>query len=368
MAATRPIRVLIVGPSPHIVGGQSNQAAQLLERLRGEPAVEVSFLAIDPRLPGALRRLQAIKYVRTVSTSAVYVATLVRRIPRQDVVHIFSAAHSSFVIAPTPAILIARCLRKATALHYHSGEADLHLRRWRRTARPTMRLVDAIVVPSTYLVDQFARHGLQARLIRNVIDADELGFRERQPVRPVFLSNRQLLPYCNVEGVVRAFALVQERVDTARLIVAADGSERGRLEALARDLGLRDVDFVGWVAPDRIADLYAAADIFLNASDAGDNVPVSIIEAFAAGLPVVSTAAAGIGELVRDGETGLLVEPDDHAGLAAGALRLLAEPRLAAELARNARAACARFTWPVVREQWLALYAELARGAAGVPT
>jgi glycosyltransferase involved in cell wall biosynthesis len=272
------------------------------------------------------------------------------------VIHIFSAAHTSFVISATPAILIGAGLGKRMILHYHSGEADLHLRRWRRTARRTMRLVDAIVVPSRYLRDQFAHHDLRAILIPNVIEPARFVYRERRALRPVFLCNRQLQPYCNVACVLRAFAIVQAQVSGARLIVAADGVDRPELEALAVRLRLRHTEFIGFVHPDRAAELYSSADIYLNSSDHRDNVPVSILEAFASGLPVCSTDVAGISELVHSGETGMLVAADDHEQLAAVALGLLADPDRASSLAQRARRECSRFVWSEVRESWLTLY------------
>src|SRR5947207_14616955 len=109
--AAKRVRVLVVAASFDILGGQAIQAARLVSRLRELPQFEVGFLPINPRLPGALRILQTVKYLRTVVTSLLYLATLLARVPRYDVVHIFSAAYSSFVIAPTPAILIAKLFR-----------------------------------------------------------------------------------------------------------------------------------------------------------------------------------------------------------------------------------------------------------------
>jgi glycosyltransferase involved in cell wall biosynthesis len=356
---------MIVAPSFDILGGHSTQAAALCELLGGEEGIEVSLLAINPRLPGVLRRLQSIKYLRTLVTSALYLAQLLRRTREHDVIHIFAAAHTSFLIAATPAILIARLMRKTTILHYHSGEADLHLRRRRRTAPRTMRLADAIVVPSRFSAEQFAAHDITTRLIPNVVVLDRFPFRERRPHKPVFLSNRRLEADSNVACVLRALALVQERHPNARLIVAGDGPERPALEALARELGLRGTRFVGWVAPGRAAELYGSADIYLNGSAEPDNVPISILEAFASGLPVVSTDVSGIPELVEAGETGLLIGGNDHRRLAASALALLDDPALAARIATNARRACSRFSWPAVREQWLELYGMSAGATTG---
>ena len=90
-------------------------------------------------------------------------------------------------------------------------------------------------------------------------------------------------------------------------------------------------------------------------------MPLSLIEAQAAGLPIVSTSTGGIPYVVKGGETGLLVPPGDHEGMARASLRLLEEPGLAVRLARSARASCLeQFTWPAVQDAWVRVYRELA--------
>ncbi|MEP7198301.1 MAG: glycosyltransferase family 4 protein [Chloroflexota bacterium] len=354
-----PVRVLLVAPSLDILGGQAVQAARLFERLRREPALAVSFLPINPRLPGVLGNLQRIKYVRTIVTSLCYVAMLLTRVRRHDVIHVFSASYLSFILAPTPAILIARLYGKKVVLNYRSGEAADHLTRWRRTALPIVRLADAVAVPSGYLVDVFACFNLRARSIFNFVDTDRFRFRHRSPLRPVFLSNRNLEPLYNIACTLRAFALIQAQYADARLIVAGDGSQRNALEQLARELQLRNVDFVGRVEQARMHEWYDAADVYLNTPNI-DNMPGSIIEAFAAGLPVVTTDAGGIPYIVTDGATGRIVPRDDHAALAAAALNLLEDEAAAGRLAAAAHTECRKYSWTAVRAEWLQLYRELA--------
>jgi glycosyltransferase involved in cell wall biosynthesis len=223
-----------------------------------------------------------------------------------------------------------------------------------------MRLADEIVVPSGYLVDVFARFGLRARSIFNFVEIERIPYRERPAPRPVFLSNRNLEPMYNVGCVLRAFAAVQRRVPDASLLVAGFGSQREELEALARTLQLRNVDFVGRVRPDEMPALYDRADVYLNAPDI-DNMPTSVIEAYAAGLPVVTTDAGGIPYIVEQERTGLMVPRNDHEALAAAALRLLEEPGVAHRLAAAARAEClARYVWPAVRREWESMYLSFA--------
>jgi len=359
---TKKLRVLIVAPSFDILGGQAVQAARLLERLSQEPGLEVGFLAVNPRLPGVLRKLQSVKYVRTVVTSLAYVVSLFMRVRKYEVIHIFSASYFSFLLAPTPALLIGKLYGKRLLLNYHSGEARDHLQRWRRSAIPTIRLADVLIVPSPYLVRVFAEFGLHAEPIFNLIEIDQFRFRERAALRPIFLSNRNFEKHYGVDRVLRAFATIQKRIPEARLIIAGDGPERTSLEELARDLNLQNAEFIGRVGHERIVELYDSTDIFLNGSEI-DNQPLSLLEAFACGLPVVTTDAGGIPDMVVPEKTALVVPRGEYEQLAASALRLLANPVLAKSLIEEALEECRKYRWEAVRDQWLNLYYELVTGS-----
>jgi glycosyltransferase involved in cell wall biosynthesis len=357
----RRVRVCLIGPSLDIVGGQAVQLQRLLEGLRESDHLEVSFLPVNPRLPGGWRILQQVKYVRTIATSVVYVASLIRAARRNDVLHAFSASYWSYVLAPLPALFVGRILGRPTLLNYHSGEAADHLATWRCTAVPTMRrLASCIVVPSEYLVQVFQSFGLRADAISNFVQIDRLNFRRRTHVSPRFFSNRNLESLYNVSCTVRAFAIIQREYPDASLLIAGDGRERVALEALVKELALANVNFVGRVAPDVMSTLYDQADIYLNSPDI-DNMPLSIIEAFACGLPVISSNAGGIPFVVTSGMNGLLFERNDHEAMAEAALGLLEDPVRALALADAARAECeARYTWPHVRRAWESLYLSLA--------
>jgi L-malate glycosyltransferase len=360
----RPVRVLIVAPSFDIVGGQSVQAANLLNYLKRESGVEVSFLPINPRLKGLIGRLQKIKYIRTVITSIAYIFTLLFRVPAYDCIHIFSASYCSFLLAPTPAILISKLFGKKVLLNYHSGEAEDHLRRWSRTALPTLRLSDVIIVPSEYLVDIFRKFNLQARAIYNTVETGHYRFRPRHPLKPVFLSNRNFQAHYNVKCVLRAFSLIQSSYSEASLIVAGDGPEAESLTMLSNELGLRNITFAGQLHPKEMRELYNRADIYLNGSEI-DNMPLSILEAYACGLPVISTKAGGIPYILTHEKTGILVNLNDHKGMAESAMRLLDDEVLAERIIKNARNECLKYDWENVRREWLSVYNELA-GESGL--
>ena len=360
----KPIRILIVAPSLRILGGLALQAKYLLEHMRREPLFQVTFVPHNPRLPGPLRLLQKIKLLRTILTSFAYCTNLMVRVPRHDIIHVFSASYYSFLLAFVPALLMGRFFGRKVILNYHSGKAEGHLRYWTRTAVPIIRLADELIVPSPYLVDVFSRFGLRAYAISNVLD-ERFKFRERQTLRPIFLSNRNLFPLYNVACILRAFAGIQQKFPDAKLTIAGHGSQRAELESLARELKLRNVKFSGRVAPEKMWQLYDEADIFLNSSNI-DNMPGSILESFACGTPVVSTNAGGIRWIVSHGKTGLLVPKNDYEAMASLAIRLLETPELAQYLARNAYQECPAYKWEAVREKWLTAYQRLA-GREAIP-
>ncbi|MBI4169888.1 MAG: glycosyltransferase family 4 protein [Acidobacteria bacterium] len=336
-----------------ILGGQGVQAAALERALRAEGA-EVHFIPINPRFPYGLGWLRRWPCLRTFLNQALYLERL-GGLRRADVAHVFSASYWSFLLAPAPAMLLARALGKRVVLHYHSGEAEDHLDRWGGLVHPWLRLADEIVVPSEYLRAVFQRHGYRPRVIRNVVELSQFRYRERRPLRPRLLSARNLEPHYRVDNTLRAFALIRARHPEATLTVAGYGSREGKLRRLAARLGATGIRFAGRVEPEAMTLLHEESDIFMNSSVV-DNQPVCILEAFASGLPVVSTPTGDIGAMVRQDETGLLVPPQDPAAMAAAVFRLLGDPDLALRLVRRARREAAEYAWQRVREAWQSVY------------
>lgn len=358
---SRRLRVVIVAASPRYVGGQSVQADLLEKSWEGDENVEASFTAIDPQFPQWLNWVERIPGLRTLLRQPLYLRSLWRALRHADIAHIFSASYWSFLIAPAPAWLVARARGAKVLIHYHSGEARDHLRRF-RTAHPVLARADRLVVPTGFLVKVFSDFGLRAEAIPNVVDLSKFRFRMRRPLRPHLICTRGFHSYYCVDLVVRAFAEVQKQYPNAQLDLLGSGETEAQIRKLISDLKLTNVRFLGVVSRERIAKYYHQADIFINASRL-DNMPVSILEAYASGLPVVSTAPEGMRYLVTDGETGLLSEVGSADGLAENVLRLLNDTELGCKLANNALARCGMYEWRAVRGQWLELYKSMiARG------
>lgn len=356
------LRVAIVAPSLDIPGGQSIQAARLVEAWRADPDVDAWLVPVNPVPPQPFASARKIKYLRTVVTELTYLPLLVRELARADVAHVFSASYSSFLLAPLPALVVARALGRPAILNYRSGQAPDHLKRSRLAREATAR-TDRVIVPSRFLVDVFAGFGLEASIVPNLVDLERFRFRERDPLRPVVLSTRNFEPLYNVACTLRAFRKIQRARPAARLTLVGGGSQEPALKALASDLGLRHVTFAGRVDPGEMASWYAGHDIYIQSPNI-DNAPTSVLEAFASGLPVVSSAAGGVPAILTHGRHGLLAPIDDHDALAAHVLHLLETPAYARALARQANATCERHAWASVRAEWLRAYRSLVSPTA----
>jgi L-malate glycosyltransferase len=352
------LRVLLVAPSLAILGGQAVQADLLLCNLRAE-GVEVDLLPINPVPWGPLKYLTRIKYVRTFIVSIFYVATLLLRVWRYDVIHVLSASYFSFILAPTPALLIAKLYRKKTILNYRSGEAEDHFTRWGKSIFWIIRLADRIIVPSGYLVEVFGKFGFKAESIFNVSDFNAFQYRERRIVTPHILVARNLEPLYNIETSIRAYAAIKSKFNAATLTITGYGSDERRLKSMVRDLDIKDVIFTGRVERKQMPALFQQADIFLNSSVI-DNMPVAIIEAFYAGLPVVTTDAGGIPYIVRDRESGLLTQMRDVDALAVALGEVIDNADLRQKIINGGRAFAQECSWQRVKWQWAKAYRELA--------
>ncbi len=352
------IKLAIVAPTLGILGGQAVQADRLLKAWSDDPEIEASLVPVNPVPMPPFSAAVHVKYLRTVATQLTYWPLLARELRKADVVHVFSASYFSFLLAPLPAITVAHALGKPVLLNYRSGEAPDHLAR-SRVARRTIASVERTVVPSGFLRDVFARFGLEAEVIPNIVDLDRFRFRPRVPLAPKLVSTRNFERLYNVACTLRAFRRVQDRFPGATLTLVGDGAERSRLEALARELRLNGVRFAGRMAPDEIWRAYDEADIYVQTPDI-DNMPSSVLEAYAAGLPVVSTDAGGVPYILKDGREGLLAPCGDDAAISSAVLRLLDHPDLAAQVIDNGRRYAEGCVWAIVRQQWIDAYRQLA--------
>lgn len=352
------MRVAIVAPSmQQMYGGQEVQGEQLAGGWTGSETVEAELVESNPVLTGVLRGAERIRGARTVLRIPERLRRFSRVLGRADIVHVFSGSHSSFVLGSLPAILVAWLLRKPVLVHYHSPFANSHLEH-SSVARWVFRRCAAVVVPSQYLQEVFAQHEITSHIIPNVVDTSRFKWRPADGRNNTVLCIRNFEQRYGVDDVIRAFAQVKRVVPSATLCLAGAGPEEHNLAALVASLGVSDVTFEGAVSRDRLARLMESSSVMINASRE-DNMPLTILEAFACGIPVVTTSAGGIPTFVSDGRNALMTEPGNVDALAGHAQTLLQDRPLAARLTAAARLDAAMYSWDAVRPAWEALYGRL---------
>jgi glycosyltransferase involved in cell wall biosynthesis len=174
--------------------------------------------------------------------------------------------------------------------------------------------------------------------------------------RVVIIVTR-LVPIKNLPLLLAAVAEVKKAAANIALLIVGEGPLQPALEARARELGIAaDVKFAGYVPQDRTADFYRSADVFALSSDF-DNSPNVVLEAMAAGLPIVSTDVGGLRDYVTPPENGTLTPKGDVQALARGLLEYLANPERAAHVgARNRQDAVERFSWATSAANMRAVY------------
>ncbi|HKZ14496.1 MAG TPA: glycosyltransferase family 4 protein [Solirubrobacterales bacterium] len=362
------IRTLVLTPDyPPALGG----IQRLVHRLLGSaPGLRAHVVA--PDTPGAaafdrgegpaVRRVRVPPGPRALEVAALNLAAL--RQARPFAPQVVLSAH--VVVAPA-AVAVGRALGVPVVQYFHANEIGHRP----RLAGFAARNADRGVAVSRYTRDLVLGVGGPAERIEIIhpgVDLPPLRGRTESPGRPTVLTiSRIEQRYKGHDVMVRAMALVAERVTEVQWVVIGDGALRAEIADLARAAGLGDdtVRFLGAVG-DRERDAWLArADVFAMPSRlpgghlAGEGFGIVYLEAAAHGCPVVAGAVGGALDAVEDGVTGLLVDPTDHRAVAAALVALLEDrprrERMAAAAAQRAR----RFAWPRVAAELEATIADL---------
>jgi glycosyltransferase involved in cell wall biosynthesis len=363
------LRIALVGPLPPPSGGMANQTKQLAGLLAAE-GVRVELVQVNaPYRPAWIASLRG---VRAMFRLFPYLLRLWQAAGSVQIMHIMANSGWSWHLFAAPAVWIAWLRGVPPVVNYRGGDAASFFSRAFALVRPTLGRAAAVVVPSRFLAEVFGRYSVPVRIVPNIIDLGRFAVQRAPVPTPHLIVTRNLEPIYDIGTAIRAFALVRQRFPTARMTVAGSGPELDALARLVAELGLGDtVSFAGRIENSDIQALYQSASVMLNPSTI-DNMPISILEAWASGVPVVSTNVGGIPFLAEDDRNALLVEPRKPEDMAREAMRVLDSERLATKLAQSGRRAAEEFAWPRVRDQWFAVYSavlsSVARTARALPS
>ena len=361
------LRVALVGPTPPPHGGMANQT-RLLGRLLEAEGAHVERIATNPPFRPAW--IANARGLRAFARLMPYMTQLWAAAGRSDVIHVMASSGWSWHLYAAPAVWMAAARGTPVVVNYRGGGARSFFDREFWAVGPTLRRAGAIAVPSTFLERIFQERGIKVWIVPNMIDRGL--FRPADPGDPSAAKEgggpelvvaRNLEPVYDIGTALRALKQVRVRVPQAHLTVAGSGPERSRLEALAMELGLQDaVTFTGQLENADMVALYQRASVAINPSRV-DNMPISILEALACGIPVVSTNVGGIPDLVAHDRTALLVPPQDPEAMASAVVSILVQPARAEALRQAGLSHVAEYSWPHVRGRWLEVYSHAAAAA-----
>ena len=260
-----------------------------------------------------------------------------------DVLHIHCCSKFGFFPAVI-GISVGKELGKKVILTYHGGGADMFFEKHTKLVRHFLLKTDSNIVLSGFLAEVFEKYQIPYTIIPNVIELDGSIFKLRDPIKPNFISIRTLSPLYNIECILRAYKRVKVQLPEATLTIVGDGPSRASLEKMVADEGIQDVLFTGRVDNKEIYKYLDEADIMLS-TPRTDNMPVSILEAFNAGLLVISSRVGGIPYMIEDGVNGLLFESDNDDGLVVLMVSSIYHQERSITMIQNAKDSLEKYTW-----------------------
>lgn len=280
------------------------------------------------------------------------VQTIVQKRKSIDLLIIEVYSGLSFLLADI-ASFVGRMFKLPSVFVLHGGNLPEFADRFPRWTTRVLARASCVVAPSPFLAEKMSSARAGIKVIPNIVALEKYNFRLRRQLRPALLWMRSFHDIYNPELALRAFAAVRQRFPDATLVMA--GPDKGLLAStmlLTTELGLDDcVSFPGFLGDKEKSIEFDRADIFLNTTRI-DNMPVGVVEACAAGVPVVATDVGGLSALLIDRHSGMLVKEKSPEALADAVERLLNSPDLAETLSRNGRLVAENSSWPNVLTRW----------------
>jgi glycosyltransferase involved in cell wall biosynthesis len=292
------------------------------------------------------------------------IGTVWRKRHSYNIAHVEVYSGAAFIWAE----LVCESLRligKPFVLTLHGGNLPVFAKEWPGRMRRLLRSAATVTTPSTFLHEEMSRYRADLRLLPNPIDLGAYRSRERVEIRPRLIWLRSFHKIYNPALAPRVIAKLIEDFPEIRLTMAGpDKGDGSLMETMrtAEELRVADyLSFPGAIPKSEVPEWLNRNDIFLNTTNV-DNMPVSVIEAMACGLCLVSTNVGGIPYLLEHERDALLVPADDDESMAAAVRRLLTERKLAGLLSDNARRKAGQFNWTAILPEWEKLFAEIAVG------
>lgn len=273
---------------------------------------------------------------------------------KYDVFHIHACSRKGFLPAVI-GVISGKILRKRIVLTYHGGDADSFFEKHPRLVKSILGRTDYNIVLSGFLENVFAKYKIQCIVIPNILDLNHDIFRLRENVSPKFISVRSHSEIYNIDCILDAYSIVSKQYPDSSLTLLGDGPLHTQLQERANTMGLRNVHFVGRVSNAEIYTYLDHSDIMLSSPNV-DNMPVSLLEGFNAGLLVIASNVGGVPYMINDGVNGLLFERGNSKDLADKMLSAISNYTAYKQMVTSAFESLSAYSWENVWNKLKVVY------------
>jgi len=252
---------------------------------------------------------------------------------------------------------LARLLKLKYIPILHGGNLPNRLERSPKLSNLIFKNSYKNIAPSNYLKIAFEKKGYNVLFVPNVLEIQKYQFKKRTTFKPYLLYVRAFKELYNPKLAVYVLAKLKETFPNARLCMVGPDKDGALQECKDLALSLKvdsAIAFKGILSKKKWHKLSEEYDVFINTTNF-DNTPVSVMEAMALGLPVVSTNVGGLPYLIDDNKSGILVPPNDIDSMTNVIKMLLNDIDRLKELSSNARNKVEQFDWEFVKHQWKAI-------------
>jgi phosphatidyl-myo-inositol alpha-mannosyltransferase len=278
----------------------------------------------------------------------------------------FDVVHIHEPLVPTLPLFVLRHTQGVTVGTFHAYRDSYVGYDYTKTIlRRLMQRLDARTVVSRAVLPYITRYFPgEYHLIPNGIEVEKFGGADVRPIEKFMDGKLNILFVGRLEKrkgfphLLKAFPSIKAQVPQARLLVvgAYDKDDKEKFVRYARQHGIRDVKFIGYAPPDELPRYYRTAHVFCAPSTGFESFGLVLLEAMAAGVPIVASDIPGYRNVVAQGREGLLVTPKDERAIADAVVKLLRDAPLRERLASCGRETAQEYSWTRIAERTLDLY------------
>ncbi len=279
--------------------------------------------------------------------------SLISQARKHDLLHIHGCSGLGFFPVIVGVLAGKIFLNKKTLISFHGGGAREFLQKNSWWIKWFLQKADHVTVMSEHFRRVFLDFGIETSLLRNIIDI-EMGLeRTLNLSRPEIISVRSLTSNYNVGDIIEAFKTIKSHYPEASLKIAGTGDEMFKLVELSAEL--EGIEFLGMIPNEKVRLLLKSSNVFISVPSV-DNQPVSILEAFSCGVPVIAAKVGGIADLIEDNRNGFLVESHNPRQIAEKVDLIMKNQELVEKVVAAGRKKVEKHLWNSIKPDLFKLY------------